>query len=288
MNDTQFGFSAADWSAAAATYAEIGDRAARVTTPCGEGKMVWRIWGQGEPLVLVHGGAGSWSHWIRNIPAFEGDRMVIAPDLPGLGESAMPPVPYSPESIAEIVADGITELLPDGVCFDMAGFSFGGMISSIVAGILGERVRTETIMGGSGLGGKFGNLKPTVKLPLSGTEEEMYAAHRHNLLAFMIEDPAKLDALALYTQGQNAPRTRIRSPEHATSEKALVALRKATARLNSIWGEFDIIRPYFDHRRDLLAAICPDAEFHVIAGAGHWVQYEAADEVNRLLRRFIA
>ncbi len=30
--------------------------------------MVWRVWGSGEPLVLFHGGSGSWTHWIRNIP----------------------------------------------------------------------------------------------------------------------------------------------------------------------------------------------------------------------------
>lgn len=274
--------------AAEAAFREFDQRAKRVETPCGEGRMVWRIWGDGPPLVFIHGGAGSWSHWIRNIPAFEADRMVIAPDLPGLGDSDMPPVPYTPESIAQIVADGLVQLLAEGERFDLVGFSFGGMISSIIAGLLGDRVRTLTIVGGSGLGGKFGNLNPTVKLPLNGTREEMLAAHRHNLLAFMIENPVNLDALALYTQSVNAPRTRIRSPEHATSEKAAKALEKATARINSIWGEFDIIRPYFDHRRELLEKLSPGAEFHIIPGAGHWTQYEAADETNRLIRRFIS
>ena len=38
-------------------------------TPCGDGAMRWREWGRGETLVLLHGGFGSWLHWVRNIEA---------------------------------------------------------------------------------------------------------------------------------------------------------------------------------------------------------------------------
>src|SRR5579872_798715 len=47
--------------------AELDARATTVATPCGSGRMVWRCWGEGTPLVLLHGGYGSWTHWIRNI-----------------------------------------------------------------------------------------------------------------------------------------------------------------------------------------------------------------------------
>ncbi len=41
--------------------------ATRSITPVGSGSMVWRSWGQGPALVLLHGASGSWTHWIRNI-----------------------------------------------------------------------------------------------------------------------------------------------------------------------------------------------------------------------------
>ncbi len=43
-------------------------------------------------MVLLHGGSGSWTHWIRNIPMLLAcGRQVWAQDLPGFGDSASPP-----------------------------------------------------------------------------------------------------------------------------------------------------------------------------------------------------
>ena len=65
-------------------------------TPSGEGEMVWRAWGDGAPLLLLHGGSGSWTHWIRTIPTLARTYQLWVPDLPGLGDSAMPPRPWTP------------------------------------------------------------------------------------------------------------------------------------------------------------------------------------------------
>src|ERR1051325_7613012 len=66
----------------------IAAEAERFATPCGDGTMAWRSWGQGAPLVLLHGGYGSWMHWIRNVPPLSRQFRVIAPDLPGLRQAA--------------------------------------------------------------------------------------------------------------------------------------------------------------------------------------------------------
>ena len=66
--------------------------AQRLSTPCGDGELVWHRWGEGAPLVLLHGGSGSWTHWLRNIaPLVAAGHQVLAPDLPGFGDSDPPP-----------------------------------------------------------------------------------------------------------------------------------------------------------------------------------------------------
>ena len=77
----------------AAVVDALARTARKVRTPCGDGAMVWRVWGEGEPLVLFHGGSGSWTHWIRNIPGLSRHYELWVADIPGLGDSAMPPKP---------------------------------------------------------------------------------------------------------------------------------------------------------------------------------------------------
>src|SRR5687767_9478449 len=79
-------------------------------TPCGDGKMVWHRWGKGRPVVLLHGGSGSWMHWIRTIPALASHYTLWVPDQPGFGDSALPPDPVTPQSYAELVKQGIDAL----------------------------------------------------------------------------------------------------------------------------------------------------------------------------------
>ena len=79
----------------------------RTETPCGDGTMVWRSWGDGPVLVLFHGGAGSWRHWAHNIDVLSREYRLLVPDLPGLGESAFPPVGDDAMQVAQIVARGI-------------------------------------------------------------------------------------------------------------------------------------------------------------------------------------
>ena len=72
------------------TVAALERASTRRTTPNHEGEVVWHIWGTGKPLVLLHGGTGSWLHWVRNIEPLARDFMLVVPDIPGSGESGDP------------------------------------------------------------------------------------------------------------------------------------------------------------------------------------------------------
>src|SRR5215204_5219427 len=266
----------------------IAAEAERVETPCGDGTMAWRIWGSGPPLVLLHGGYGSWMHWIRNVLPLSRQFTVIAPDLPGLGESATPPEPWSAAGLAAIVVAGLEIVLPRDSAPHLAGFSFGGVIGGSVAAQLGDRLSGFTVVGSNGLGLER-SPTPLKRVPPDADEAEEFATHRYNLNQLMIADPAKIDELALYLQKTNHARARMRSRRFSRSGALVEALPQIKARLDGIWGERDATAyPHLDERARVLRRFQPQARFAVVPGAGHWVQFEAPDPFNRLLADFAA
>jgi 2-hydroxy-6-oxonona-2,4-dienedioate hydrolase len=261
----------------------VAAEAQRVETPCGDDSMVWRIWGSGRPLVLLHGGYGSWLHWIRNVLVLARRFTVIAADLPGLGESATPPEPHSAEELARIIVGGLATILPGRERFHLAGFSFGGVLGGHVAALLGEQVHGFTIVGSNGLGLPRQPTELERQKP-GGTVEELLAIAKHNLGVLMIADKDKIDDLAVYIQYMNAPRGRVRSRRFSRTDTLIRALPRVTAQLSGIWGGRDAgAYPYLDERKRVLDEIQPGLRFEIIPGAGHWVAYEAADRFNPLL-----
>jgi 2-hydroxy-6-oxonona-2,4-dienedioate hydrolase len=272
-----------------AEVTELDAAARRHETPCGAGRMVWRVWGAGPALVLLHGGYGSWTHWLRNIPSFAPRRRVIAADLPGAGESAAAPEPYSAESIAAIVAAGLGAVLAPGEAFDLAGFSFGGLIGGHVAAAFAERCRTLTLVGAGGLGLKRTRMRELRQWRHAPSEAARMALHRENLEILMFADPARIDALALHLQAENAARGRTRSPPIAGTDTLARMLPQVRARLAGIWGERDATAmDDLPARARLLRRVQPAAPFLVIADAGHWVQYEAAASFDAALEALLA
>lgn len=266
----------------------LDESATRHETACGDGVMVWREWGEGPPVVLLHGGFGSWLHWIRNIEPLTRRHRVLAGDLPGLGESSLPPRPDSPGDIGAVVAAGIEALLGDGERCDLVGFSFGGMISGHVAARLGDRVRALTLVGTSGLG--------VVREPMTlmrrhegMTDAERDAAYRHNVKTLMLYHDESVDALALAIHARNDGLARLKSRRLSLGDSLRRVLPDVRARLNAIWGEHDPTAvPRIEERRVMLREMHPEVDFRLIANAGHWVQYEAAAAFNETLLEMLS
>jgi 2-hydroxy-6-oxonona-2,4-dienedioate hydrolase len=264
----------------------VAGEAERFETPCGEGHLVWHSWGSGRPLVLLHGGYGSWTHWIRNVLPLSRQFRVLAPDLPGLGESATPPEPWTAAGLAAIVVAGIDRILPREAELRLAGFSFGGVIGGSVAAQLGDRLRSFTVVGSNGLGLER-SPTPLRRVPPDADEAEEFATHRYNLNQLMIADPDKIDELALWLQKTNHGRARMRSRRFSRSGALIEALPQVKARLSGIWGERDATAyPHVEERARILRSIQPAARFATVPGAGHWVQFEAAEQFNPLLASY--
>jgi pimeloyl-ACP methyl ester carboxylesterase len=275
---------AAPDTASAAFVASLDAKARKEHTPCGNGSIVWRVWGAGEPLLLLHGGSGSWTHWIRNIPELARHCELWVPDIPGLGDSAMPPEPRTPAHIAEIMCAGVDRLFPADVALHLAGFSFGGQVAGMMAALNAARVRDLTLIGVAALGLRADPREPFAKVRTGMSPDEVAGVWRQNLEVLMFADPARIDALAIHLQAENIRRARFRSRPFASTDGLAQALARVTAPLKTIWGTRDIIaRPSLEARLQILRRHHPELEVRLIEGAGHWVMYEAADAFNRAL-----
>ncbi|MBI3004824.1 MAG: alpha/beta hydrolase [Ignavibacteriales bacterium] len=84
----------------------------------------YEIHGQGEPLLLLHGGLGSIDMFGPILPAFAKQRQVIAVDLQGHGRTTLGERPIDLVSIGNDLAMLLRKLDYDTV--DVVGYSFGG------------------------------------------------------------------------------------------------------------------------------------------------------------------
>src|SRR3954471_7939790 len=160
--------------------AAVAAKGERRTTPAGPGEIVWRIWGRGEPLVLLHGGTGSWLHWIRNVEDLSQDFRVIVPDIPGSGESATPEPPTTADRIAASMLAGLDVLIGADTAFAIAGFSMGGMIAGHIAHHAGMRAVCLVLVGGAGMPLPRPTMEPLVSWRRLPTPDAQRAAHKRN------------------------------------------------------------------------------------------------------------
>ena len=86
----------------------------------------YEVRGQGEPVLLLHGGLGS-IDMFEGLSAAFGGRQVIAVDLQGHGRSSLGSRPIRCEAIADDVAALVKKLGRAKV--DVLGYSFGGCVA---------------------------------------------------------------------------------------------------------------------------------------------------------------
>ena len=259
------------------------EASARVrVSPCGDARhVVWRIWGEGPAVVLFHGAFGSWTHWLKSIATLARNHQVLVPDIPGFGDSALPPEPHTADGLASILSDGLCDLLPSGETVSFVGFSFGGQMAARCARNLRDRACQIVLVSSSNLGVPRGKPEAAMGWRRLQTRAERDAAHRRNLEVMMIRDPSKIDDDAVWIQRNNAERARMRDLPIGSLRPAL---EEAGCPIAFICGDEDPrCGPSLPLIADVLKDIDPQAKFVVLRGQGHWLAYEAPDKLNAVL-----
>jgi pimeloyl-ACP methyl ester carboxylesterase len=264
------------------------ERTARLhRTPCGEGTIAWRQWGeQGSAIFLLHGGFGSWKHWLRNIDGLAAKHRVFAADLPGLGESPTAPQPHTAPALAQYFAEAMKILDPGDAPALIAGFSLGSSIAAHTAALLGEKARALVVLGASGMGEMWANKTHELqKLSRSMPLEQVRAIVRENLALSMIHDRNKIDDQAIDVQRKLLAQKRsLLGMPISTSTTLFDALDQVSAKATMLFGEHDCyMSPDVATCLRLTKERYPLLQTRIVHGAGHWVMYEEPEAVNAVL-----
>jgi 2-hydroxy-6-oxonona-2,4-dienedioate hydrolase len=251
--------------------------ATRIETPCGpEGAMVWRRWGDGPPLVLLHGGSGSWNHWLRNIDVLAQRHTVYAADLPGCGDSALPPGARDADTIHPYVSEGIAQLAA-GAPVDLVAFSFGSLVAGFIAAERPELVKSLHLVGMAGLG----LVRP--ELNLKGLTDAMDDAQREsviraNMEALMVLHPQTLDATAMALHAANLRRDRLKRRRISRTPVMIALQARWRCPVRAIWGRGDVLIPDDASLLRGLLAQCDLRELTLVddAGRSYCTQWPAA------------
>jgi 2-hydroxy-6-oxonona-2,4-dienedioate hydrolase len=263
--------------------------ATRIALPYNSGELIFRLWGAGDPVVLLHGGSGSWKHWVKNINALVDDgRQVVIPDMPGFGESAAPLVGQDADVLPSPLEWGLQQIIPNQP-YDLVAFSFGSMVAAQMAVRQPDKIKKLILSGSPALGinelRPF-KLKPWNDLPAGPARD---AIHKHNLGVLMLSSMTAVDDLAIYIHSTNLDADRMKRRRLAYTDFLLKLLRQTSCPVHGIWGALDVL--YKDNHSAVGKALKEAPFFRgltFIEHAGHWAQYEYAEQFNTALLKALA
>ncbi|MDQ3936847.1 MAG: alpha/beta fold hydrolase, partial [Actinomycetota bacterium] len=138
-------------------------------------RAVYRIAGDGPPVVLIHGMVNSSRHWEQVALRLASDFTVVAPDLIGHGDSATPRGDYSLGAHAASIRDLLTAIGIDRA--SVVGHSLGGGVAMQFFYQFPQRTERLALVSSGGLGGEVSPLLRSAAVPGASALLSL-AAHR--------------------------------------------------------------------------------------------------------------
>jgi pimeloyl-ACP methyl ester carboxylesterase len=190
------------------------------------------------------------------------------------------------EAFLAATLESLDGLIGASTEIDLGGFSFGGVVASTLA--CRRPVGKLALVGSAGHGGKRRQQRELLNWKKVEAEDARRALFDANLKSFMLHDPGNADSLALTVYEDACLRTRFRSKEVSLASTLEPLLKTADVDPLLLWGAHDVTAADPQAFSDQLHAQGVRHRFGLVADAGHWAQFEAADEVNRRVIAYLS
>lgn len=242
------------------------------------------------PLVLFHGGSGSWTHWVRSIGALlEAGHDVWAVDLPGFGASDAPPGVTDADTMLPTLAEVLQAQFPLQAV-RLVGFSFGGMTAGMLAANYPHLVAQLVVVGAPGIGLTNKHpfrLKGWRHLP---DPRDQLLHHVFNLGELMLHNDSLIDRDTVALHVTNVQRDNLARRRISSTDILVRSLAQVVCPVAAIYGACDALYPgTLDEVEALMATNARHWQgMQRIADAGHWVQYENPSAFHAALLPLLA
>ena len=240
--------------------------------------------GTGFPLVLVHGYLGSSEMWTLQKEYLSKHFRIIAPAIPGFGES------YKVKSVNSInkMAKSVLQCLDDKKIneFHLMGHSMGGMIVQEMASISPERIN-KLICFATGSIGNIPDRFESIDVSIERLKKEG------------IKETVKRIPPKWFVEGNNSKyfylcENAAKETTEETAHNALNAMKNWNGFDNLkniknqtliIWGDKDV--SYNFEQVDTLNKNIPNSDLIIFKGCSHNVHLEESEKFNNIIKDFL-
>jgi 2-hydroxy-6-oxonona-2,4-dienedioate hydrolase len=250
--------------------------------------------GSGPPLVLLHGTGGHLEAYTSNIGVLAQHFRTIAFDMVGHGYTDKPDHDYEIRHYVEHLLDVLDALGIERA--NISGESLGGWVAAQFVLDHPDRVAKIALNTAGGLTADLAVMQRLKTLSLAAVENLSRETVRQRLEWLMADPKRVTEELVDSRYGIYAQPGFLRTMNHIMCLQELEirqrnmldeqALRGIAVPALVVWTSHDPTGAV--EVGEKFARLIPGARLVVLEGCGHWPQFEAADEFNRLLTEFFA
>lgn len=249
---------------------------------------------RGRPVVLMlHGTAGSWENFARNIGPLSREYDCYSIDMVGCGYSDKPDVPYETTVYAKHAKDFLDAIGAERA--HLIGCSLGGWVAARLAVTWPERLASLTMVSAAGYLSDSANMSRIKSQRTKAVDEPTWDNVKQIFNSLIHDEKNRIPDIVALRQGI------YRRPDMPAAMQHILCLQDPEVRARNVLTEAQwrsITAPalvigsladqdtYLQTAR-IVSKLMPNAVYDEMANVGHWPQFEDAATFNRLFLRFM-